>query len=371
MRLLVAGGGTGGHLYPGLAVAEELERVSPGSEVLFVGTRAGIESRVVPASGRDIRYITIGGFLGKTFLRKALFAPQFLIAVMQSLFLMRSFKPDAVLGTGGYVSAPPVLAARLLRIPVGLLALDALPSKAVRLLARFAREVYAGFPECEQYLGSAPKVVLTGNPLRGAIGRVPRAEGAAAFGLDPDLATVLLFGGSRGAHRLNTVAVEMLRAKANDARWRAFQFIIQTGRDDLDRVRSDLEQVPIMLRIVPYIDNMPFAYAATDLVISRSGAGVSETVACGLPSILVPYPFAANNHQESNARSLERAGAAVVILERDLDAETLARAVERILIDEGNRRAMGQAARKLSKPGAAREIAERMIALTGKEKNVR
>lgn len=325
----------------------------------------------MPASGHEIRYITIGGFLGKTVLRKILFVPQFLIAVIQSLFHIRSFKPDVVLGTGGYVSAPPVLAAWLLRVPVGLLALDALPSKAVLLMARFAREVYAGFPECGQYLGSASTVVFTGNPLRGAIGKILRSEGAAAFGLDPNRMTVLLFGGSRGAHRLNTVIVETLKLRACDARWSLLQFIIQTGRDDLGWVRTELKQVPNTMIILPYIDDMAQAYAASDLVISRSGAGVSETVACGLPSILIPYPHAASNHQEYNARSLERAGAGVVILEGSLNPEVLANTAERIMFDEGIRRTMSQAARELSKPTAAHVIAGRLADLTGKRKNVR
>jgi UDP-N-acetylglucosamine--N-acetylmuramyl-(pentapeptide) pyrophosphoryl-undecaprenol N-acetylglucosamine transferase len=361
MKLLIAGGGTGGHLYPGLAVAEELERVRPGSEVLFIGTRAGIESRVLPASGRSVCYISIGGYLGKSVSRKLLFAPQFLIAVAQSLFHIRSFKPDVVLGTGGYVSAPPVLAAWLLRVPAGLLALDALPSKAVRLLARFTREVYAGFPECEQYLGSAKKVVLTGNPLRGEIGKVSRTDAATALGLDPDRMTVLMFGGSRGAHRLNTVITETLKLQARVERWSRLQFIIQAGRDDFDWVRSELKQVPIIMKILPYIDNMAYAYAASDLVISRSGASVSETVACGLPSILIPYPFAASNHQEYNARSVEKAGAAIVIVEKNLTPELLAQTIERVLFVETTYRAMAGAATTIARPQAACDVTQHLM----------
>ncbi|MDI6738857.1 MAG: undecaprenyldiphospho-muramoylpentapeptide beta-N-acetylglucosaminyltransferase, partial [Candidatus Edwardsbacteria bacterium] len=370
MRLMVAGGGTGGHLYPGLAVAEELERISPGSQVLFIGTRKGIEARIVPAAGHQLRFISIAGYLGKSIIQKLLFPWQLLAALFQSLFHVRCFRPEAMLGTGGYVSAPPVLAAWLLRIPVGLLALDALPSAAVRLMAGCAEEIYAGFPECAQHLRPADKVIFTGNPLRREIGTVSRSDGAAAFGLDPKAVTVLLFGGSRGAHRLNTVIVETVRLRAGEARWQRVQFIIQTGQDDCEWVKSQLASVPVTVRILPYIGNMPHAYAASDLVISRSGAGVSETVACGLPSILIPYPYAANNHQEENARSLQKAGAAAVILEKDLNAEILAHTMEGVLFNERVRLAMGQAARALSKPGASHEIAGRLIALSKKEATI-
>ncbi|MDO9390397.1 MAG: glycosyltransferase, partial [bacterium] len=177
MKLLIAGGGTGGHLYPGLAVAAEFDKLAPGNRVEFIGTKKGIEARVLPGTGYSLRYITIGGYLGKSHWQKMHFPFSFIIATLQSLFYMITERPDAVLGTGGYISAPPVLAAWMLRIPVSLLALDVMPSKAVRFLSRFAGEIYGGFPECSQYLDKNAKVIFTGNPIRPEIGEISKEQG--------------------------------------------------------------------------------------------------------------------------------------------------------------------------------------------------
>jgi UDP-N-acetylglucosamine--N-acetylmuramyl-(pentapeptide) pyrophosphoryl-undecaprenol N-acetylglucosamine transferase len=259
-----------------------------------------------------------------------------------------------------------VLAAWLLRVPVGLLALDALPSKAVRLLAGCATEIYSGFLECADFLAPKHKVFFTGNPVRGEIGAASRSDGAKAFGLDPGMKTVLLFGGSRGAHSLNQAITAALKANSRDARWQALQFIIQTGKEDLESVRTELNGSPIKRTVLPYIDNMHQAYAAADLVVSRSGSGVSEMLACGLPALLVPFPHAASNHQEYNARSLEKAGAAVVILNANLTGQILAEAIEKILFDAARLDNMGKAAKALARPDAARDIAKRLIQLTTK-----
>lgn len=325
----------------------------------------------MPAHGYPIRYIAIRGYLGKSLPGKLSFPLLFAWSVCQSLFHLIADRPDAVLGTGGYASAPPVLAAWLLRVPVGLLALDALPSKAVLLLARCAREVYAGFPECAAHIAGRTAVVHTGNPLRPGIGRTARAEGSTAFGLDPGRTTVLMYGGSQGAHALNLLVPAAIAARAGDPRWRELQFIVQTGPADAAAVAERLRGVPVRTVVLPYIDNMPAAFAASDLVISRSGSGVAETLACGLPSILVPFPHAASNHQEHNARSLERAGAAVVALERDLDPGKLASLVESILFDPERMAGMAGAARRMARPGAAAEIAARLSAIAMEGTNVR
>jgi UDP-N-acetylglucosamine--N-acetylmuramyl-(pentapeptide) pyrophosphoryl-undecaprenol N-acetylglucosamine transferase len=366
MRLLIAGGGTGGHLYPGLAIADELKRLEPSSSVLFIGTRGGIEQRVVPGRGYRIRYIAIAGFLGKSRLKQALFPIQFLAALIQSIFLILAFHPDAVLGTGGYVSAPPVLAAWLLRVPVGLLALDAMPSKAVRMLAGCADEIYSGFLECADFLKPKHKVFFTGNPLRGEIGAASRPDGAKAFKLDPGKKTVLLFGGSQGAHSLNHALLDALTIKMSDQRWQNAQFIIQTGKRDHEDIKKKLSSLPYKMTVLPYIDDMPLAYAAADMVVSRSGAGVSEVLACGLPAILVPYPHAASNHQEYNARSLEKAGAAVVIMDANLNGPVLAETIDKMLFDPARLDSMAKAAKTLARPGAAADITNRLINLAKK-----
>ncbi len=360
---MIAGGGTGGHLYPGLAVASELKAADPGSEIWFLGTRKGIESRVLPELGYRLEYISIKGFLGKSPVQKITFPFWFMVALGQSLFHMALRRPDAVLGTGGYVSAPPVLAAWLLRIPVALLALDAMPSQAVRFLARFAREIYGGFPECSRYLNSRAEVIFTGNPVRPEFGRTLKEQGIKEFGLDQNKKTVLVFGGSQGAHSINLAAADALGDLNGHEQAKNIQMIIQTGKQDLELVSKNVKNSRVPVKVLSYIDKMPLALAAADLVVSRSGAGVSETLACGLPSILVPFPYAANNHQEYNARSLERAGAAEVVLDRELNGQILAGKISGILFDQARYQRMSSTAKNLARPGAAGEIAGRIIKL--------
>ena len=361
---MIAGGGTGGHLYPGLAVAAEFVNLAPGNQAEFIGTKKGIEARVLPGTGYSLKYISIGGYLGKSHWQKMLFPFNFIIASLQSLFYMITDRPDAVLGTGGYVSAPPVLAAWLLRIPLSLLALDVMPSKAVRFLARFATEIYGGFPECSMYLDKKAKVNFTGNPIRREVGEITREDGLKEFGLDPSKKTILVFGGSQGAHSINLAVLDSLIHLDQAGRLKDIQFIFQTGQKDLGLVMEKCQILKASVKALAYIDKMPYAMAAADLVISRAGAGISETLACGLPSILVPFPYAASNHQEYNARSLEKAGAAEIVLDRELSGQDLSLKISAILFDDKKRQAMAEAAKKLARPKAAQEIAGRIFKLS-------
>jgi len=331
------------------------------AEISFVGCRQGLESRVVPERGYQIRYIAIRGFLGKGLAEKLQFPFYMAWATVQSLLLFLGHRPDAVLGTGGYVSAPPVLAAGILGIPVGLLALDAMPSQAVRTMARFAREIYAGFPECADHIKPRDKVAFTGNPLREDLGRHTKAEGRLEFGLSPDKQTVLVFGGSQGAHSINMAMAKAIAAQGG--RWSGLQFIFQTGKNDFETVNIMLASSPVTTVVLPYIEKMALAFAASDLVVSRSGSTVSEILACGLPSILVPFPHAASNHQEHNARSLERAGAAMVILDRELNERTLAQAIDEILSNDSVRLQISERSQNIARPEAQQYIAQRLLKL--------
>jgi len=316
--------------------------------------------------GYKIKYISARGFLGKSWTAK-IFSPLWMATgTIQSLFHMISNRPDVVLGTGGYVSVPPVMAAWVLRIPVALLALDVMPSQAVRFLARFAGQIYGGFPECARYLNPKSQVIFTGNPIRPEIGRIARGQGTARFGLDENKKTILVFGGSQGAHSINVSVLDSLEYLDRSGYLKDIQIIFQTGKRDHALVAEGIKQFATKIKILAYIDEMPHALAAADLVISRSGAGVSETLACGLPSILVPYPYAASNHQEYNARSLEQAGAAMMILDRDLNGEVLAKKISGILFDQKKYNLMGNAAKTLASPDAANKIADNIIRMTGK-----
>ena len=304
--------------------------------------------------------------MGKSWTAKIFFPLWMAIGTIQSLFHMISNRPDVVLGTGGYVSVPPVMAAWMLRIPVALLALDVMPSKAVRFLVRFAGQIYGGFPECARYLSPKSEVIFTGNPIRPEIGRITRGQGAAQFGLDENKKTILIFGGSQGAHSINVSILESLKILDQAGRLKDIQVIFQTGKKDQGQISETVKQYPARIKVLAYIDEMPNALATADLVISRSGAGVSETLACGLPSILVPYPYAASNHQEYNARSLEQAGAAVMVLDKDLSGKILAEKISDILFDQKKYNLMGNAAKTLASPDASGKIAENIIKMTGK-----
>ncbi len=346
-------------------MAAALGEIEPDCRISFIGTRRGLEARVVPAQGFPLDFISIGGFLGKGPADRIRFPFQMALSTMQSIRHLRRRKPEAVLGTGGYVCAPPVLAARLLGIPAYLLALDAMPSKAVRMLARHARRVFAGFPECADHIGQPEKVVYTGNPLRGDLNRHSREEGLGEFGLDPGKKTILVYGGSQGAHSINLNVAGAISAQGD--KWSGIQFIFQTGKQDYDLVRDKVAGAPARAIVMPYIEKMSLAFAASDLVISRSGSTVSEILACGLPSILVPYPHAASNHQEHNARSLERRGAASVLLEKDLNVNKLADLVDELITDSNRFLGMKSATAGMAKPKAATEIALEIVRLMRQE----
>lgn len=321
---------------------------------------------MLPGTGYEIKYISAQGFLGKGIAAKIFFPFWMAVGTIQSLFQMIRRRPDAVLGTGGYVSAPPVMAAWILRIPISLLALDVMPSQAVRFLARFAEEIYGGFPECSNYLDKSSRVLFTGNPIRPEIGNIPREKGLKGFDLDGNKKTILVFGGSQGAHSINLAMLEALKKLDQNGKLKDLQVIFQTGKKDREQISEVVKQYPAGIKVLAYIEQMPYALAAADLVISRSGAGISEALACGLPSILIPFPYAASNHQEYNARSLEKAGAAVMVLDRDLNGQILADSIIGILFSQERYNQMTIASKSLARPDAAGIIAENLIKLSGK-----
>ncbi len=344
-------------------MAAAVKEMAPGTDVVFYGTRQGLEQRVLSAAGYPMRRITARGFLGKGPVDRMLFPVWLGLGIVQSLFHMARSRPGVVLGTGGYVSAPPVIAAWMLRVPVALLALDAMPSRAVRMLAPLARQVYGGFPECSKYLKPGTEVIPTGNPIRAEIGRVSKEQGAGRFGLDSARRTVLVFGGSQGAHRINLAMLDALGHFHQTGQLKDLQVIFQTGSRDYRLVSEAAGRISRDIRVLEYINDMAQALAAADLAVCRSGAGVSEVLAGGLPAILVPFPHAASNHQEYNARSLERAGAAEVILDRDLEGKMLAERIAAIIDDPQRQRRMRAAALSLARPEAAAEIARNILAL--------
>ena len=360
LRVVLAGGGTGGHLYPGLAVAERLRDL--GAEVLFVGTRKGLGARVVPERGFRIRFVRARGFAGGIPGRiRAILEVG--IGFLQSLFLLARERPHLVVGTGGYVCAPVVLAAALRGTPSVLMEQNALPGKATRFLARLARRVCVSFPGVHPGL-PADRVVVTGNPVRDEIVTRERQEARRALGIPEGRTCVLVTGASQGAASLNRAVLRALPA------WRARTWTVLhlTGPAHLEevQVRSGAEAGSLDYRPLGYLEDMAGAYAAADVVVCRAGATtLAEVTARGLPAVLVPYPHAAERHQDQNAAVLVDHGAAVLlddaVVERDLGAllESLLEAPERL-------EAMARASRGLGQVEAASRVVRVVLEETGR-----
>ena len=358
MKVMIAGGGTGGHVYPGIAIAEHLLRTRPGSEVVFVGGRRGLEAQVVPASGFRIRYIMTRGLPRRAWWRWPGAVVSNVVGFFQALATVAAEKPDVVLGTGGYVSGPVALAAWMLRRPLLLQEQNSIPGRANRWLARLADEVHLSFVEARSYFPRRDHLKVSGNPIREHILSGDRSAAIEEFGLTQGRPTVFIFGGSRGAHRINEAALEAMRRLSGRV---DVQFILQTGREDFDWAKRVVEEEGLPARVLPFLTRIHMAYAAADLVVSRSGAmTLAEISACGTPAILVPYPYAAHDHQVVNAQNLVDRGAAAMILDRELTGERLAREIAHWLSDRQGLSRMSANARKFARPDAAERIVQRL-----------
>jgi len=322
MKIVIAGGGTGGHLFPGIAVARELLAGS-GNEVLFIGTEQGIEARVLPAEGLPLRFITVGKLKGMgpaAALRTLVTLPR---ALLQSARLLREARPDAVIGVGGYSSGPVTLAAWLLRRPVVLIEPNSYPGLVNRVMGRLAAKVVLPFPGTNRLKFFPERKTIEIGPLvRTGIERGDREAARKNFGLDAKGFTLFVMGGSGGAHAINIImkeAAQLLKGIPG------IQVLHQTGEKDAAELDAAYRAAGMKATVLPFIHDMAGAYAAADLVVSRAGATtVAELAVCGKRAVLVPFPFAADNHQEHNARTLARVGAAEVILQKDLTPELLA-----------------------------------------------
>ncbi|MSO21950.1 MAG: undecaprenyldiphospho-muramoylpentapeptide beta-N-acetylglucosaminyltransferase [Acidobacteria bacterium] len=355
LRVLIAGGGTGGHIYPGIAIAREIKRRHPAADLLFVGTERGMEMKIVPAEGFRLETIMISGLKGTGPLKQL----KSLLAVPKSLLdarsILRRFQPTVVVGVGGYSSGPPVLMAALMGIPAMLQEQNALPGLTNRLLARVARKVATAFRECEAYFGS--KAVLTGNPVRAEFSQVPGRTGSDPF-------TLLVFGGSQGAQPLNQSVIEALAIL--EPQLPEVQVIHQTGERDYSRIKQAYEAMRVDAEVRSFFEDMPQQFAAADLLVCRAGATtLAELTVAGKPAILVPFPQAADDHQRKNAEALARAGAAEMILQKDLDAPALAARIRYYVEHRDALQRMEQNSRALGRPDATERIVDLVEELSG------
>ncbi len=362
LRIVVAGGGTGGHVYPGIAVVERLEeRVA--TRALFVGARGGVEEKILARAGRDHELLPGYGLRRATRARKV--ASPFVLGagVVRAGLVLRRFRPDVVLGTGGYASAAVVVASLAFRIPRVLEEQNSVPGLVNRTLARRADLILLGYEESRSFLPADARALVVGNPLR-RMPRPTRAEAAAYFGLDAARPTALVVGGSRGAHSLNLAGAEAAARMAP----RGVQFVILAGEADRATVERRTAHAADRVRVLAYLDDVHFAYAACDVAVARSGASsVFELALFGVPAVLVPYPHAADAHQEGNAAPLVRAGGAVLVRDAELSADRLTAELESLLAAPERRRAMADAMRAWSKPDAADRAADAILALTKKK----
>ena len=359
LRIVIAAGGTGGHLYPGIAVARRFAARCPGTDVLFVGHRGGLEERLLPREGFQLVTVTVRALQGQSRVAQARALGALGLGTLQALRLLWRVHPHLVVGAGGYVMGPVVLAATLLRVPRVLMEQNLVPGLTVRSLARFAQLVFISFPESAASLPGRP-VEYTGTPVREEICQIGVAEPREA---DGEL-HLLVFGGSQGAHRLN-------QAMMQAAPWLAAHqprlcLVHQTGLADAAAVTQAYAQAGLRAEVLPFLHDMADRYRWADLVLCRAGAStLAELTTCGKPAILVPYPYAADDHQRHNAMALQRQGAAQVILDAELTGVRLYEVLEPLLRKPELLQQQAACSRALGRPQAADAIVTTCLHLLG------
>ncbi len=365
MRIVFTCGGSAGHVNPALAVAGELRRRHPGCEILFIGAKRGMEQRLVEQAGYPIRTVTVSTFerawTWKVIRHNVGSLFKIPMGRRQAADILRNFKPDLVVGTGGYASFPAVREAARLKIPCAIHESNAYPGLTTRTLSDKVDLVMVGFPEAAAYYRNARRVAVTGTPVRGEFFALDRAAARSALGLTDDQPLVVSFWGSQGAGHMSDMTLDLIERWA--AEGRRFHYIHGAGRDYEDMEAAlRARNIPVSPgEVRPYIDDMPTVMAAADLVLCRAGAStLGELTALGRPAILVPSPFVAGNHQYKNAKVLADRGGVVLLEEKDCSGGLLYDTINQLLADGARRAAMGRALKEVSAPRAAEEICEEL-----------
>lgn len=355
MKVLFAGGGTGGHINPALSVANYIKEKEDNFEALFVGTERGLEKKLVPNAGYDIKYIDICGFDRRNLLRNFSVLKKLMKAKSDCVKILKDFKPDAVVCTGGYVSGPVAIAAAKLGIPSIIHEQNVYPGLTVKGAEKYVDYVAVSFPETLNHMKNPSKCVVTGNPIRGELLKTTYSDARKNLGLS-NKPFVLVFGGSLGAEKINNAMIGVIKKLAKE---NTVQLLFGTGDRNYENVMKALEGVEFGddIKVVPYINNMNEAMAAADLVVSRSGAiTLSEIAALGKPSILVPSPNVVRNHQEQNAREFEKIGGAAVVLDAELTSDVMYEKITSVARDKELLAKMSENVKKLAKADALQEL---------------
>lgn len=360
MKLLIAGGGTGGHLFPGMAVAEEFLARNPANQVLFVGTERGIEARAVPAAGYKLELISAAGVRGKGGFSQFRAAAMMMYGYAQSRTVLKAFRPDFVLGVGGYASLPMVLAARGMQVPCFIHEQNAIPGMTNKLLARFANQVFITLEESAKFFPK-DRVLVTGNPLRRQIldivAQTPPRQSQVERGSDFNL---FVFGGSQGAHAINMAMVAALPRLADLSD--RLKICHQTGEQDYPAVQEAYRGSTIPAAVHPFIADMAAQYRQADLIVCRAGATtIAEVTACGKACLFIPFPHAVDDHQRRNAEALLKKQACFMLLEHELTGEHLAGLIRDVMHDPAVLQQTGEAAFGMARLDAAQIIVDEMI----------
>ncbi|HVF29802.1 MAG TPA: undecaprenyldiphospho-muramoylpentapeptide beta-N-acetylglucosaminyltransferase [Pyrinomonadaceae bacterium] len=355
MKVLIAAGGTGGHIYPGIAVAKEILRRDAASEVLFVGTTRGLETRIVPENGFRLSLINSAGLKNVGLVGQLKGLAVLPKSFVEARTLLREFAPDVVVGAGGYVSGPVLLMASFMRIPTLVMDSNALPGFTNRRLARFVDRAALTFEEAVPFFGK--KGVVTGNPVRREFFEISEPESS-------DKVRLLIFGGSQGARAINNAMIDALPHLTKDS----LEVTHQTGEADYERIRSAYAEANFTdADVRPYISDMVAQFAESDLIICRAGATTcAELAAAGKASMMVPLPTAADDHQRKNAEAMAKAGASRMILQKDLTGETLAKEIASLIASPDTIAGMEQSAKKLARANAAEATVDLIEELVGR-----
>ncbi|MBO0439156.1 undecaprenyldiphospho-muramoylpentapeptide beta-N-acetylglucosaminyltransferase [Candidatus Enterococcus ikei] len=364
MKILMTGGGTGGHIYPALAFVNYVKQVEPDTEFMYVGTETGLESQIVPKYKIPFKTIKIQGF------RRSL-SPQniktvylFLSSIGKAKKIIKDFQPDVVIGTGGYVSGSVVYAAKQLKIPTIVHEQNSIPGITNKFLSKYATKVAICFPDVAEHFPEN-KVILTGNPRAQEVVTIKKTDILSEYGLDPDKKTVVIFGGSRGALKINQAFVEALPLFEQ----RDYQVLYASGEryyKELEETLNLSEKKLTNVSIQPYIDKMAEVLASADLMVGRAGAtSIAEFTALGLPAILIPSPYVTNDHQTKNAQSLVKSGAVEMIADQELTGLKLATEIDAILLDGSRHKSMAAASKQEGIPDAGERLYKVVKEITG------
>lgn len=364
-RFVIAGGGTGGHVFPALAIGQAIQKRDPRAEIMFVGTKHGIEAKVMPQYGQRLTTLWISGFTRRALHKNVLLPFKLAVSLLQCASLLMRFKPSVVIGTGGYVMGPMLWTAQRSGIPTLIQEQNSYPGYTTRKLANHAKMICAGFEDAKRQLPNAD-IEVTGNPLRAAFTVLDRAAARRNWPLDDSRRTILVFGGSAGAKSINLVIGQALPAILlhHNLIWQTGKLGVPASVDQA-LLKQFVQEKKLI--VCEFIDDMPGAYAVADVSICRAGAmTLAELTMAALPAILIPYPYATDDHQTANARSVVEAGAAMMIADRELTAELLTSKIQACLNSESVLTDMATRMKSLARPHAADRIAEIAFTLADK-----